>query len=148
MGLIITEGYWKNFPIREFTDEELTRYSLDWQMVLSHPNVALLKSEVVETAGVLIVRQPIRVRAASDYGGVVFIQASFSNPDFTELWRTIPLSPKTDEEKQALKKFKARMGLIVAEIILPKWFPDMIGVENGLNVWPIRLDGAFIVVPA
>lgn len=144
---IETIVYWAGFPIREFSNDELDKYSYDWQRVLSHPNVGILDPSVVGTEGVLIAEQPIRRRAASIYGAVAYATGSYGNPDLTDFWRMLPLEPSTDLEKLQLKEFKQRFGLVIAELIVPTWFPEMHGVPNAVNIWPIRLAGTFITVP-
>ncbi len=146
MGRIVTKGYWEDLIVRELTVKELDDFSLDIQKVLAHPDVGILNPKVVGGKDVLIAEQLTKVQASSAYAWVIYIIASASNTYFTKKWRTIPLSPKTKKEKEKLKKFKATIARVTAQILVPKWFPEMSGVKYGVNLWPIRADGAFIAV--
>lgn len=149
MGRVQTVGYWEKLIVPKLTIAQLNDFSHDVRLVLVHPEVGLLKPGVVENTDVLIAEQFAGTLASSVYAWVIYVTASASNPDFTDKWRTIPLSPDPEnkEQKAELARFKVVLGRVAREILLEKWFPEAIGVEYGLNFWPIRVDGAFVVVP-
>ena len=152
MGRLETVGYWENLIVPTLSLAQLDDFSLDIQRVLAHPDVGILDPKVVGGKDVLIAEQFTKVLASSAYAYVVYMTASASNGDFTNKWRTIPLSPdprsrKFKKEEAMLKEFKITLARVAAEILVAKWFPEMIGVKYGVNIWPIRADGAFVVVP-
>lgn len=140
VGLIKTVSYQgANFDLDMLS---LPDYAQDWQTVLSHPDVRLLKPEVKERKDVLIVEKPEIVQAVSAYGLIISISWSINNPDFTEESRTI-----------ALSDLKKRLGEVAWSYIATTYFPHFLGHSlrssegNGVNVWLQRLDASFVLVP-
>jgi len=132
MGLVKTFVYWPLVQVPEFDSDGLEAYSLAWREVLAHPEVRLLRSIGDD---VLIVEYPVRIKAVSAYGVVIPIVWSEENPDFTDESRSVLLS-----------EMKARIRPFVADLVVPQYFPQLVGVKNGVNVWLQRLDGGFVTI--
>jgi len=133
MGLVKTFVYWPKVQVPQLDLDGLEAYSLAWRKVLAHPDVRVLKS--VEGNDVLIVEHPVYIPAASAFGVVIPITWSKLNPDFTDESQTI-----------VLPDMKARIKPVVADLIVPQYFPDLVGVKYGVNVWLQRLDGGFVMI--
>jgi len=84
---------------------------------------------------VLIVRKPVREVADSAYAVVISIEWSKENPDFTETSRNMNLNIL----KPMVKRF-------TDDHIIPKFFPELVGVSNGCNIWLRRFDSAAFIM--
>ena len=130
MGQIITKAY---RPI-DLSGFDLLAYSQEWQKILIE--VGLLKGTSTGN-DVLIVEKPVEVDASSAYAMVATIGWSANNGDFTYQSRT-----------RDLAKRKPIVGQMARDRIVPTFFPELVGVQMGFNVWLQRYAAAFCVAPA
>ncbi len=144
MGRIITLVYNLNIQIPQLTDTELNDYGLAWQQVLAHPDVGLLKPEAVGGRDVLIVEAPLYRRASSAYAVVAYLYWSKFNSDFARESRTIFTGEIEEEIEEKIKAFQHRARPIIALFITPTYFPDLVGAEYGVNLWPMQQTGTFV----
>lgn len=155
MAVITTENFRpKDVPgTYEHSLEELARFGHDIRVLLADPKIGFLKPEAVNGSDVTITEEFQAKKSDSAYGWVVRITASGSNPDFTDKWREFHFTPRTDQgeeiskqDVQALKDLKEATDKIAQEKLRPIWFSQLIGAPLELNIWFIRVDGAFAVV--
>ena len=137
----------------EHSLKELVQFGHNVRELLADPRIGFLKPEAVNGPDVTITEEFKSKKADSAYGWVVRITASGSNPDFTDKWRGFHFTPRTDQSKdiyeqdvRALKDLKMATDQIAQEKLRPKWFSQLIGADLELNIWFIRVDGAFAVV--
>ena len=137
----------------EHSLEELAQFGHDVRELLADPRIGFLKPEAVNGSDVTITEEFQPKKADSAYGWVVRITASGSNPDFTDKWSGFHFTPRADQGKdifeqdvKALKDLKMATDKIAKEKLRPKWFSQLIGADLELNIWFVRLDGAFAVV--
>lgn len=130
MGQIITKLY-RPVDLGKF---DLSAYARAWLVLLIEAGILKPTSTGDD---VLIVEMPAQTEAKSAYGAVVTIGWSANNGDFTEESRTMDLA-----------KLKPVVARIARERNIARFFPSLIGVPMGFNVWLQRYDAAFCVVPA
>ena len=129
MGLVISKTY-RPVNLDKF---DLTAYAEAWQELLIE--AGLLKPTSIGD-DVLIVEMPTHVNAKSAYGVVVTIGWSTNNGDFTEESQTMDLAT-----------LKSKLGPMVRDRIVLRFFPSLVGIPIGFNVWLQRYDAAFCVTP-
>lgn len=130
MGLVITKAY-RQIDLSKF---DLTEYSEAWQQLLIE--AGLLKPTSTGD-DVLIVEMPTYVEAKSAYDVVVTIGWSANNGDFTKESRTMDL-----------ETLKSKLGLMVWDRIVLRFFSALVDFPMGFNVWLQRYDAVFCVTPA
>ena len=138
MGLLITKVYRWSVQMPHMDETGLDAYSHAWREVLAHPDVGLLKSKVVEGKDVLIAEDPIHVAASSAYAVVAYLTWSKFNSDFTEESRTMFQGKSDAEILEKIKSFQHRTRPIIALYITKPFFPELFGIEYGVNLWPMQ----------
>ena len=139
MGHIITKIYWPDVAVPQFRDEkERNAYSRAWREVLAHPDVGLLRPDVVEGTDVLISEGPIRVPASSAYAVVAYLTWSKFNGDFTRKSREMFTGETEEEIMEKIGVFQRRIRPMIALHITQTYFPNLSGVKYGVNLWPMQ----------
>lgn len=140
MGYVKTVTYgaatWKGANFAEYNDA-LQGFFAD---------VGLLKKTVMGGKDVLIIDPPEHKSGWSEYSVVIHVEVSASNGDWTQAFRDLVMSPRTEEERETLAEFKRKV-FIIAGARLGRFFnlpPEQMG---GFRVWLKRLDAAFIGPP-